>query len=340
MSLTMFESTIPVLWRGLGVLLSYIDRIEEAHAAGKADAEDILGARLAPDMFTLGRQIQIACDNAKGGPARLTGREAPSFPDSKKTPADFRHRIMKTRAYLRSFRPAHFNGSEDRAIDQSYRRADYSMPGVDFLRTVLMPNFYFHIAMVHAILRHRGFPIGKEDYFGKFQCGDMSLEPSPWTTMRFLTAGETATWLERHGTAGAYRFPFTTKGVVLNPRDLVDGLMEDLGGFDGGLLRVVDWIWDDEYEGDPTQSYRDRYDEDRPLLEVPGFLFGPEDAGAAKELMTMILERRWSARFYLRSGAAALQIDEGDRFILFGKDEEAERRVNFRLIECGFGRFD
>jgi len=341
MSLTMFESTIPVFWRGLGVLLSYIDRIEEAQAAGKADAGEILRARLAPDMFTLGRQIQIACDNAKGGSAWLAGRDdAPSFPDNEKTPAEFRARIMNTRAYLQSFRPVHFKGSEDRAIDQSFRHADYSMPGVDYLRTVLLPNFYFHVAMVHGILRYKGFKIGKADYFGKFQCGDLSLEPSPWAAMRFLTVGEAAAWQEQHGAVGPNRFPFTTKGIDVAPRDLVEGLIEDFGGFEGGLLRIVDWIWDDEYDRDPTQSYRDQYGEERPLLEVPGFLFGPEEAGAAKDLLTLVIERRWSARFQLVSGTAALQIDDGDSFVLFSKDEDTEKKVNYRLIECGFGRSD
>jgi hypothetical protein len=337
MSLTMFESTIPVLWRGLGVLLSYLDHIEEAHAAGKVDAGDVLAARLAPDMFTLGRQIQIACDNAKGGPARLTDRTSPSFPDNEKTLADFRERVTKTRRYLQSFRTAHFNGSEDRAIDQSFRHANYSMPGVDFLRTVLLPNFYFHIAMVHGILRYKGFKIGKADYFGKFQNGNLALDPTPWVAMRFLTVGEAAAWRQEHGTPGPFRFPFTTKATTFNRRELIDGLMEDLGGFAGGLVRVTDWIWDDDYDRDPTQAYRDRYGEERPLLEVPGFLFGAEEAGAAAELLSMILERRWSAQFYLRSGLAALQIEEGNSFVLSSSNEDTERRVNFRLIESGVG---
>lgn len=305
MSLTMFESTIPPLWRGLCVLLHYIDRIEEAQAAGRVDGLEVLAARLAPDMLNLGQQIQIACDNAKGGPARLTGRESPSFPDEEKTLADFRNRVMRTRSYIRIFRVTDFEGSEDRAIDQSFRRANYAMPGVDFLRTVLLPNFYFHVAMVHGILRHKGFRIGKADYYGKFVGNDLALEPPPSDAVRFLTAGESATWLARTGMPGRSGFPFVTKADVVAPRDFIDGLMEDLGDFDGGLLRVTDWIWDDEYDRDPTQAYRDRFGEERPLLEVPGFLFGTDGAATAAELLTIILERRWSARFHLRSGAAA-----------------------------------
>ncbi|HEY4294671.1 DUF1993 domain-containing protein [Luteibacter sp.] len=333
----MFESSIPVLWRGLGVLLSYIDRIEEAQAEGRVDAGDILAAKLAPDMLNLGQQIQIACDNAKGGAARLTGRMAPAFSDDEKTLADFRGRVSKTRAYLQTFSATHFNGSEDRAIDQSFRHANYSMPGVDFLRTVLLPNFYFHIAMVHGILRHEHFQIGKADYFGKFQVGNPASELAPLAGVRFLTVGEAGVWAEQYGTPGPFRLSFTTKAAVVTSREFADGLMEDLGGLDGGLLRFTDWIWDEEYDRDPTQAYRDQYGEERPLLEAPGVLFGPEGARVAAELLSLILERGWSARFYLRSGAAALHIEEGSRFILFSKEEDTERRVQFRLIESGLG---
>jgi hypothetical protein len=337
MSLTMFESTVPVLWRGLCVLLSYVDRIGEAHAAGKADAREVLSARLAPDMFNLGKQIQIACDNAKGGPARLTGRAAPVFADDEETLEDFRNRILKTRAYLQTFRASHFEGSEDLAIDQSFRHADYAMPGVDFLRAVLLPNFYFHIAMVHGILRHLGFQVGKADYFGKFQPNDVTEAFSPWVPVRFLTAGESGAWQELNAAPQPHRFQFETRAATGTSRELVDGLMEDMGSFDGGLLRLTDWIWDDEYESDPTQPYREQYGEDRPLLEVPGFLFGPEGKGIAAELLSLVIDRRWSARFQLRAGAATLEIHGGDRFVVCGRDEETTRRVEFRLIETGVG---
>src|SRR3546814_3990046 len=126
----------------------------------------LLKARLAADMLPLGRQIQIACDNAKNGLARLTGHNAPWFNDEEKYLVQYRHRVEKTIAYVRWFTPRDFDGSEVRTIDRALPGAHYAMSGGDYVRDILLPNFYFHIAIAHAILRHEGLSIGKRDYLG------------------------------------------------------------------------------------------------------------------------------------------------------------------------------
>ncbi len=35
-----------------------------------------------------------------------------------------------------------------------------------YLLGFALPNFFFHLATVHAILRHNGVPLGKLDYLG------------------------------------------------------------------------------------------------------------------------------------------------------------------------------
>ena len=157
-----YDYTIPALLRGLGVLQSYLDKMQAAVDAGQFTGEELLQARLADDMLPLGRQFQIACDNAKNGPARLTGQEAPWFADNEQTIGEYRHRVEKTIAYLRTLTPETFEGSQARMIDQSYRRVGSAMAGEDYLRALLLPNFYFHIAVAHSILRHKGIAAGQE----------------------------------------------------------------------------------------------------------------------------------------------------------------------------------
>ncbi|MEG0882986.1 MAG: DUF1993 family protein, partial [Janthinobacterium sp.] len=40
--------------------------------------------------------------------------------------------------------------------------------GDDYLLSFALPNFYFHVSMVHAILRHNGVAVGKLDYLGPY----------------------------------------------------------------------------------------------------------------------------------------------------------------------------
>jgi hypothetical protein len=138
-----------------------------AHAtAKKFDDGVLINARLAPDMFPLSRQIQIACDAAKNGSARLAGQEAPRFEDKESTPEELRARIAKTIEYLKSIPANAFDGAEDRDIKIPVRERTIEMKGLPYLQTWALPNFYFHIVATYAILRHNGIEIGKNDFLG------------------------------------------------------------------------------------------------------------------------------------------------------------------------------
>lgn len=345
MPVNMYDYTVPALLRGLEVLRSYLDKMQAAVDAGRSTEEGLLQARLAGDMLPLGRQFQIASDNAKNGPARLTGQEPPWFADDEQTIGEYRHRLGKAIAFLRTLTPEAFEGSHARMIDQSFRRVGSAMSGEDYLRTLLLPNFYFHIAVAHAILRHEGLRLGKSDYLGVLpglvpRPVSLSTDVSP---VRFLTRAESIEWLTRHGmreepsaydSGGSY-FQFDLQPLPFKLSDLIGSLMEDLGEFDGGLLLLSDWIWDDEYEGDPTTPYREAQKETRPLNEAPGLLVGKAARQDAVALLTLLVERRWTGQFYFASGATTLRIVEGDRVYVYTANPEAERLVRYRLVVSG-----
>lgn len=341
MPANMYNHTIPPLLRGLGVLQSYLDKMQAAVDAGQCTAEELLQARLADDMLPLGRQFQIACDNAKNGPARLTGQEAPWFADNEQTIGEYRYRIEKTMAFLRTLTPEVFDGSEARMIDQSYRRAGSAMTGEDYVRALLLPNFYFHIAVAHSILRHQGIRLGKSDYLGALPKAIASSRNGP--PVRFLTQAESIEWLAGRGLReapatdkpGNSYFQFDLQPLPVRLSDLLGSLLEDLGEFDGGLLLLSDWIWDDEYEGDPTAPYREAQKEARPLNEAPGLLLDKSARQDAVALLTLLVERKWTGQFYLASGATTLRIVEGDRVHVYTANPEAERLVRYRLVVSG-----
>lgn len=151
----------------LGNLSAILDKAAAFAEPKKIDMEVLLNARLAPDQFNLLRQIQIACDTANLGAARLTGKEAttPSFPDTEKTLAEVKARIASTIEILRKLTEADFADSATRRISQP-RWEGKTLSGEEFLIQHVLPNFYFHVTTAYAILRHNGVDVGKKDYLG------------------------------------------------------------------------------------------------------------------------------------------------------------------------------
>ncbi len=166
MSLSMYHASIPVFTRQLNNL-STILGLAAAHAeAKKIDPSVFLNARLAPDMFPLSRQVQVACDGVKGGTALLAGIEAPSYADDETSFAELQARITKTLGFLQGVSAAQIDSSEERTVTLKRRDKETHFQGQAFLLDHVLPNFYFHLTTAYAILRHNGVEIGKRDFLG------------------------------------------------------------------------------------------------------------------------------------------------------------------------------
>ncbi|MEO5668517.1 MAG: DUF1993 domain-containing protein [Bdellovibrionota bacterium] len=161
-----YNLTIPPFIKALNNLSGILDKGAQFAEIKKIDPEVLLQSRLAPDQFHLGRQIQIACDTAKLGASRLTGKTAPTHPDTEKTLGEFKTRINETIAYLKTFSEQDFKDSENREITNN-RWEGKSLSGSDFLVHHALPNIYFHVTTAYSILRHNGVDVGKGDYLGK-----------------------------------------------------------------------------------------------------------------------------------------------------------------------------
>ncbi len=166
MPLSMYQASVPVFIRALTNLSAILAKAESWAQARKIEPSVLVNARLAPDMFPLSRQVQIASDVAKGCAARLAGQEAPSFPDTESSFAELQARIEKTVAYLKTFQPSQIDGSETRDIRLKIGGNDLQFTGQDYLLTFVLPNIFFHVTTTYAILRHNGLDIGKKDFLG------------------------------------------------------------------------------------------------------------------------------------------------------------------------------
>jgi hypothetical protein len=169
MSISMYEFSIPVLVRGLTNLSALLDKAAAHAAEKKFDSAVLAQTRLFPDMFPLVRQVQIACDTAKGAAARLARIEVPKHEDTEVTFADLKARIEKTVTFVRSVNAAQLKDSESRDIEIKFPNGSWKFTGIGYLTDFAMPNFYFHVAMVYALLRKSGVEVGKMDYLGAIQ---------------------------------------------------------------------------------------------------------------------------------------------------------------------------
>lgn len=139
----------------------------EAHAKAKGFAPDLfVSYRLAPDQFALARQVDSACDTAKFAAARLTGKDAPKNDDDEKTLGELRARVKSAIAFLETLKEADFEGAATRTITNP-RWEGRTMTGHDYFLQHSIPNFYFHVTHVYAVLRHAGVDVGKRDYLGQ-----------------------------------------------------------------------------------------------------------------------------------------------------------------------------
>ena len=167
MRASMYAMSVPVFVKTLGNLSAILGKGAAYAEQKKFDPAVLVNMRLAPDMYPLLRQVRIACDFAKGSVARLAGEEPPSWEDNEATIADLQARIERTVAYLQGFEPARFDGAEERTVTLTIRGEKVEFQGLDYLRHVALPNFFFHATTAYDILRHAGVELGKRDFVGK-----------------------------------------------------------------------------------------------------------------------------------------------------------------------------
>jgi hypothetical protein len=167
MPFTMSQASLPVFEIGLNALVGVLDKAAAHAAAKKIDLSVLLGWRLAPDMFALTRQVQVTCDQAKNGSARLTGVEPPKFEDNETTLDQLKERLAKTLAFLKTLDTKAIDASSDREITFPLGpTAKGHMIGSDYLNHFMLPNFYFHLTAAYAIARQFGVAVGKPDFLG------------------------------------------------------------------------------------------------------------------------------------------------------------------------------
>ena len=166
MKISMYAMTHDVFKKSLTQLLFVMEKGVANAKARNFDPNVLAGSRLAPDMFTFAKQIQLTSDFAKNSMARLAGVEAPKFEDSETTMDELVARVKKTLDYIDTISASALEGSETRDIKIPLRDRTVEFKGLAFLQNWALPNFFFHHVTAYNILRHNGVDIGKRDFLG------------------------------------------------------------------------------------------------------------------------------------------------------------------------------
>lgn len=166
MTISMYQASVPRFANILGNLSNILDKAQAHVDAKKIDPTALTTFRLFPDMFPFTRQVQIACDTAKGAVARLAGLPIPVYEDDEKTLAELQARIAKTLAFIQTVTAQQIDGGEEKDIVIKRADKETHYKGMQFLLGNALPNFYFHVTTAYDILRHNGVEIGKRDYLG------------------------------------------------------------------------------------------------------------------------------------------------------------------------------
>jgi uncharacterized protein len=165
--MSFYDAVVPAYLQMLGSLSGILGKAEAHCKAKNIQPEVLLGSRLFPDMLPLSKQIQLASDFAAKGCARLTHSEVPSTPDTEKTFEELKQRLGNTADYVKAFKPSQFDGADARDVTfPAGPDKTMTVKGQQFLSHFALPNFYFHAATAHDILRHNGVEIGKRDFLG------------------------------------------------------------------------------------------------------------------------------------------------------------------------------
>ena len=166
-TISMYQASAPRVANSLKNLSAILDKARAHAEAHKIDPAVLLQSRLFPDMLPLTKQVQIACDNAKGVVARLAGVEVPRHEDTETSIDELQARITKTLAFVDTIRPEQMDGAEDREIVLKLGPREVRFTGLQYLCGFALPNFYFHVTTAYAILRHNGVALAKSDYIGQ-----------------------------------------------------------------------------------------------------------------------------------------------------------------------------
>ena len=166
MTVSMYKVSVPVFVQHLTALSGVLDKATTHIESKKLEPAFFIGMRLYPDMYPLTRQVQQATAHPIRACSMLAGREPLDLPGIDASFAELKARVAKTVDYVKGFKPAEIDGTEDKEITIKFTSGERKFSGLGLLLGHVLPNFFFHCTTAYDILRHCGVELGKRDFMG------------------------------------------------------------------------------------------------------------------------------------------------------------------------------
>jgi len=170
MAFSLYSATVPSYLQILGSVAELLKKAESFCAEKAIAPQDLIQARLAPDMLPFAYQVKSSAVHSLGAIEGV--RRGVFSPDTTEPPNTFAAlgtRISQTLEDLRSIEPAEVDSFVGRDMRFSFGDRNVEFVAEEFLLSFSQPNFYFHATTTYDILRWKGVPIGKRDYMGRLR---------------------------------------------------------------------------------------------------------------------------------------------------------------------------
>jgi uncharacterized protein len=166
MTMSMYKISVPIFVQHLTALSAVLDKAVAHIEAKQLDPGFFLNMRLYPDMYTLTRQVQQASTHAVRACSGLAGVAPIDLPNTETSFPELKARLAKTVDYVKGFKPAQIDGTEDKEVVLKLGANERKFAGQALVLNFILPNFYFHCTTAYDILRHCGVELAKRDFMG------------------------------------------------------------------------------------------------------------------------------------------------------------------------------
>jgi len=164
MTISMYKVSVPIFVQFLTAQSGCIDKLAAVCEAKQLDSNFFLNMRLYPDMYPYVRQVQQASTHAARCCSALAGVPMPDMPNTETSFAELKARLARTIDFVKGFKPAQIDGTEDKEITIKLGANERKFTGQGLLLNFILPNFYFHCSTAYDILRHCGIELAKRDF--------------------------------------------------------------------------------------------------------------------------------------------------------------------------------
>jgi uncharacterized protein len=168
MAFSLYEATIPSYRQILGAVAGLLGKAESYCAEQKLPPEEIIQARLAPNMLPFAYQVKATTTHSLGAIEGL--RKGVFSPDTTPPPQTFaalKTTVSDTLAALEAIDAAEIDAFLGRDMRFAFGERQVNYTAENFLLSFSQPNFYFHATTAYDILRWKGLPLAKRDFVGR-----------------------------------------------------------------------------------------------------------------------------------------------------------------------------